>query len=61
MNVPGMNQTAVGNAGRIFSVRSAVFEVRVTVDIGGVQRTVRALVLRNNSPTDVRVMSFGWL
>jgi general secretion pathway protein K len=60
MNVPGMNETAVGNAGRIFSVRSAVFEVRVVVDIGGVQRTARALLLRNNSPSDVRVMTFGW-
>jgi len=44
---------------RLFSVRSATFEVEVAVDIGGQKRTMAALIYRAN-PRDVRVLYTHW-
>jgi len=60
MNVPGLGRQAVSNAGRVFSVRSATFQVKVTVKIGGDQRELVSILLRNNAPGDVRVLLQVW-
>lgn len=57
--IPGINPNAVQAMGRLFSVRSATFEVEVTVDIGGQQRTMAALIYRANA-RDVRTLYTHW-
>lgn len=57
--VPGINPQAVQAMGRLFSVRSATFEVEVTVDIGGQKRTMAALIYRANA-RDVRTLYTHW-
>lgn len=57
--VPGINPQAVQVMARLFSVRSATFEVEVTVDIGGQKRTMIALIYRAN-PRDVRTLYTHW-
>lgn len=58
--VPGLGQQAVANAARVFTVRSATFEVNVTVNIGGHARELVALIYRNGVPNDVRVLNTYW-
>jgi general secretion pathway protein K len=57
--VPGFDPAAAAQLSRYFTVRSLVFEVKVTVRIGENHREFVALVRRNN-PRDVQVMSFYW-
>ena len=57
--VPGFSPQGVQVLGRLFSVRSATFEVEVEVDIGGHQRTMAALIYRA-SPRDVRTLYTHW-
>ncbi len=59
-NIAGFSPQAIQGAARIFSVRSAVYEATVSVDIGGVKREMVAMLLRNNSPNDVRVLFTFW-
>ena len=58
--MPGFGQSSVSGAGRVFTVRSATFEVHVTVDIGGQKRELVALIYRNGKPNDVRVLNTHW-
>lgn len=58
-SIPGINPNAVQAMGRLFSVRSATFEVEVTVDIGGLKRTMAALIYRANA-RDVRTLYTHW-
>jgi general secretion pathway protein K len=60
VNVPGLSRQAVGNAARVFSVRSATYEVHVTVDIGGRKREMVGVIFRNNTPRDVRLLYAYW-
>ena len=60
INVPGFGQQSVSGAGRVFTVRSATYEVHVTVDIGGQKREMVALIYRNGVPNDVRVLNTHW-
>jgi general secretion pathway protein K len=57
--IPGINPNAVQAMGRLFSVRSATFEVEVIVDIGGQKRTMAALLYRANA-RDVRTLYTHW-
>lgn len=57
--VPGINPQAVQAMARLFSVRSATFEVEVAVDIGGQKRTMVALIYRANA-RDVRTLYTHW-
>ena len=60
INVPGFGQQSLANAGRVFTVRSATFEVQVSVEIGGHKREMAALIYRNGVPNDVRVLNSFW-
>ena len=60
VNVPGINQQGAQNASRFFGVRSATYEARVTVDIGGRKREMVGLIFRNNNPRDVRLLHAYW-
>jgi type II secretory pathway component PulK len=59
VNVPGFNRTGAGNASRYFSVRSATFEVTVTVEIDNHKRDMIAYLYRT-SPKDVRLLFSYW-
>lgn len=58
-SVPGFSPQGIQALGRVFSVRSAVYEVAVEVDIGGHKRTMVALISRAN-PRDVRTLYTHW-
>ena len=58
-SVPGFSAQGVQVLGRLFSVRSATFEVAVEVDIGGQKRTMVALIYRANA-RDVRTLYTHW-
>jgi general secretion pathway protein K len=58
-SVPGFSPQGIQSLGRVFSVRSATYEVAVEVDIGGQKRTMVALILRSN-PRDVRTLYTHW-
>ncbi len=55
----GVNPQAVGQLAQLCTVRSAVFEVHVTAQIGTYQREYVALLFRNNG-ADIQVLSFYW-
>ncbi|MBI5774906.1 MAG: general secretion pathway protein GspK [Verrucomicrobia bacterium] len=57
--IPGLTQTGAQNARRFMSVRSATFEVEVTVEISGQQRKMAA-VLSRSSPRDVKILFSHW-
>jgi general secretion pathway protein K len=57
--VPGFDPAAAQQLVRFFTVRSLVFEARITVNVGGNTREFVALIRRNN-PRDVQVMNFYW-
>lgn len=57
--VPGFSAQGVQVLGRLFSVRSATFEVAVEVDINGQKRTMVALIYRVNA-RDVRTLYTHW-
>ncbi|HUB86763.1 MAG TPA: hypothetical protein VMB22_02650 [Verrucomicrobiae bacterium] len=59
LTTAGVSPQVVQAAGQLCTVRSSVFEVQVTAQLGGNQRTYIAILLVN-SPTDVRVLSFYW-
>mgnify|MGYP001609927209 FL=1 len=55
----GLNQQVVGQIQRYFTVRSATFEAKITVQVGAMKRDYTALIRRNN-PRDIQVLSFHW-
>jgi general secretion pathway protein K len=55
----GVNPQAVGQLAQLCTVRSAVFEVHVTAQIGTYQREYIAILFRNTG-TDIQVLSFYW-
>jgi type II secretory pathway component PulK len=57
--VPGMNPMITQQLGRYFTVRSLVFEVRVTAQIDNEKREFVGLLRRNN-PRDIQLLSFYW-
>ncbi|MBI5799679.1 MAG: general secretion pathway protein GspK [Verrucomicrobia bacterium] len=58
-SVAPVPQPVLQALGQFLAVRSTVFEVEVTVDIGGQKRTMVALVSRAN-PRDVRALFTHW-
>jgi general secretion pathway protein K len=58
-SVAAVPQPALQALGQFLSVRSSVFEVEVTVDIGGQKRTMAALVTRANI-RDLRTLYTHW-
>lgn len=58
--IGGMNQQAMANLAKIFTVRSATYEAIITVEIGGIRRQMVTMILVNNSPSDVRVLYTYW-
>ena len=58
-SVAAVPQPVLQALGQFLSVRSTVFEVEVTVDIGGQKRTMAALVSRANM-RDVRTLLTHW-
>ena len=58
-NVPGFTRGMILDAQNLFSVRSTVFEVKVTAEKDGRRRVYVALFYRV-SPTDVRVLHSHW-
>jgi general secretion pathway protein K len=55
----GVNPQAAGQLAQLCTVRSAVFEVHVTAQIGTYQREYVAILFRS-SGTDIQVLSFYW-
>ncbi len=59
-NIPGFqSREAAANAGRFLSVRSATFEVTVTAQMRGMQRTLVA-VLSRKDPKDIKILYTYW-
>ena len=59
LTATGLNPQFVSQLGNLCTVRSMVFEVHVTAQIGDYHREYVAILYRN-SATDVRVVSFYW-
>ena len=59
VHVPGFNPAFAQQLGNLFTVRSLVFEVRVTVDLGGNTRDYIAILRRNNA-RDIQVLTTYW-
>ncbi len=58
--VPGMNPVALQLLSRYFSVRSAVFEVKVDVSIDNRSRHYVAVLRRGNNPRDIQPLYMYW-
>ena len=59
-NVPGFQSAeAIANVSRFLSVRSATFEVTVTAEMRGMQRTLVAVLSRKN-PKDIKILYTYW-
>jgi general secretion pathway protein K len=56
---PGANPQAQAQLARYFTTRSLVFEVTVTVNMGGNKRQCVALV-RRNGPKDIQTLNLYW-
>ena len=60
-NVPGFQtREAIANASRFLSVRSATFEVTVTAEMRGLQRTLVAVISRPSDPKDIKILYTYW-
>jgi general secretion pathway protein K len=59
LTAAGVNSQAMGQIAQLCTVRSSVFEVHVTAQIGAYQREYIAILFRN-SGTDIQVLSFYW-
>jgi len=58
-SIPSFNAQGVSNAQRIFSTRSATFQVTVTVKLNNKEREMVA-ILRRNDQRDVKVLMQYW-
>jgi len=58
-SVPGLSQTGIANLSRYLSVRSATFEVHVTIEIDGHTREMIGILYRT-SPKDIRLLFTYW-